>query len=99
MATLYQLRFHPQANSNRIIQEGLSKKDFHMPLSELCNGRRIPMKRYWQAMTVIETLRSNDSYRRRLPELLDAFRKAGSSDLNPHIEPILGADWDQGLSP
>jgi len=95
MATVYQLRFHPQANSKQIVQEGLSKKDFHMPLSELCNGRRIPMKRYWQAMTVIETLRSNDSYRRRLPELFDAFRKAGSSDLNPHIKPILGTDWDQ----
>ncbi len=92
LANYYQLRFHPQENIAEIVRMGVADSSRHLPLEQLCNGKPIPMNRYWQAMTLAEMLLKDDAYRRRLPKLLEAFGTDGSTDLGPRLE-ILGKDW------
>jgi hypothetical protein len=93
LAVRYQLRFHPQENVAQIIRQGLGDASFRLPLATLCNGKPIPMNRYWQAMTVVDMLLGHQRYVKRLPALLEAIAQAGSTDLGPHLQPVLETDW------
>ncbi|MCA9269137.1 MAG: hypothetical protein KDA41_11735, partial [Planctomycetales bacterium] len=93
-ATYFQVQFHPQDNLSDIVARGVADRRLHLPLKSLCDGRRIPMNRYWQAMTVVGALAEDDDYRERTPALLEAFAAAGSSDLSPHLESVLHTDWE-----
>ncbi len=95
LAVRYQLRFHPQANVGEIIRQGLGDANFRLPLATLCNGRSIPMNRYWQAMTVADMLLGHERYAKRVPALLEAVSKAGSTDLGPHLQPVLETSWER----
>ena len=95
LATRYQLRFHPQNNISEIIQDGISAPDLHLPLEKLCNGRRIPTNRYWQAMTVVETLLHADQYKSKMADLVEAFQANGSTALESHMDTVLHSSWKQ----
>lgn len=95
LATLYQLRFHPQADVAKIIADGLTREDFRLPLGQLCNGEPIPLNRYWQAMTVVEMLLIDERYKAQLADLFSAFRESGSTDLGPHLKTLWGTDWTE----
>jgi hypothetical protein len=95
LATYYQLKAHPQANYAEIVRMGIENRNLSTPLEELCNGKRIPMNRYWQAQTVVDLLLTDDTYRQQLPQLIAAFQANGSTDLGPALEKILSKDWNQ----
>lgn len=95
LASRYQLRFHPQANVGAIVKNGLTIESSRLPLDRLCQGKPIPMDRYWQAMTLVDMLVTDAKYREKFPALFEAFAAAGSTDLAPHLAPILGKTWDQ----
>ncbi|MBX3413613.1 MAG: hypothetical protein KF708_13060 [Pirellulales bacterium] len=94
-ATLVQRRFHPQANLPELVRAGLADPSLRLPLSRLCDGKLIPLTAYWQAMTVVETLLTNPKYSQHLPELLERFAEAGSTDLGPHLTDLLSSNWLQ----
>lgn len=99
LASFYQLEYHPQENFGRIVGQGLERADLRLPLSRLTDGEPIPLKRYWQALTLLELLRESPVYAPRFPALLGAFREKGSTRLTPHLDLIgtdaarLEADW------
>lgn len=94
LATHFQLRLHPQDDLPQIIAAGLSAKN-SLPLNELCDGRRIPTTRYWQAATLCQLLLSEPKYRRQLPKFFERLATANSIDLGPHLKPVWGTDWEQ----
>jgi hypothetical protein len=77
------------------LREGIADDRQYAPLAELCNGKPISMRRYWQAVTVVELLTTAPHYRQRLPKLLAALRESGSTDLGPHLATVLQSDWPQ----
>lgn len=93
-ANYFQLKLFPQANIAGIVRQGLDDASYRMPLKELCSGKRIPMDRYWQAMTVAGMLLAKDPYRGKLEAMVTAFHSAGSIDLAPVLGPVFGKDWD-----
>lgn len=95
MANRYQLEFHPQASLAGIIAEGLAKPDCRTELKVLCNGENIPMNRYWQAATVVDLLLTDPALRTKVPALMEAIRREGSTRLEPHLEKVLGMTWAQ----
>lgn len=92
LATRYQVRFRPQEGLDRIIAAGLAQDSHRDPLLRLCNGKPVSLRRYWQAMTVVDLLVDHDHYRPRLAALVDAFRASGTTDIGPHLGPVLGVD-------
>lgn len=95
LATMYQLRFHPQANIAALVTQGINDRQAQLPLEKLCNGEKIPTNRYWQAGTLVELLVTQDKYRPALEKLIAALQNAGSTDLGPHLQPVLSTSWDQ----
>ena len=95
LASLYQLRAYPQDDVPRMVRRGIAQENAHLPLQTLCSGDRIPNSRYWQAATTIEMMLATDKYRSRLAELLAMFRRQGTTNLGPALEPIFGTTWDQ----
>lgn len=95
LANLIQLKFHPQADFAEIVTRGLRDERRRLPLDQLCAGKEIPLDRYWQAATVVETLLLIEPYRGSVQALLDAFSRTGSTDLGPHLQPVLHTSWDQ----
>jgi hypothetical protein len=95
LGTYYQMKFHPQANLKQIVQQGLQAPDYMTPLPRLCNGEAISNRRYWQAMTLVELLLSEPKYRQQLPQLIEALRNSKSTNLEPHLKPVLKTDWAQ----
>ncbi len=93
LATYFQLKFHPQANLDRLVQDGISSSKKHAALSELCNGHRIALTQYWQAGTLWQMLFSEPRYQSQLVALFQRLEAAGSTDLAPHLEPVWQTDW------
>ncbi len=91
-ANYYQLMFFPQDDLGQIILDGIGNPKMHMPLKELCSGKRIPMDRYWQALSVIAMLENKDGYKEKMPKLLEVLLERRSTDLNPVINDVLGVD-------
>lgn len=92
LASFYQLRLHPQANFPALVRKSLADPDAHLPLDQLCSSRRIPLNRYWQALTVWNFLLSTPSYRDKLPALFDHFRTTASTNLLPALETVFKTD-------
>ncbi|MEZ5977910.1 MAG: hypothetical protein R3F34_06810 [Planctomycetota bacterium] len=88
LATLAQLREHPQDGFARLVANGLAHDP--LPLAELANGEPIGVERYWQAMTLVETLIERPKYAGRFPKLVAGVQALGSTDL----EPFLGGVFD-----
>ena len=95
LASHVQIHFHPQPNLGDIVSEGIANPRLHLPLQALCNGKRISVNRYWQALTVVETLLSVDRYRQNLPRLLHAFQQFGSADLTSQLELAFPVSWKE----
>ncbi len=95
VANAYQLRFHPQDGLAAIVRQGLADASHRSRFETLCAGEDVPLNRYWQVATLVQMLLAEPRYRGRLPALMEAFRKTGSTDLRPHIGPVLGCTWDQ----
>ncbi len=93
MANSVQLRFHPQENFKGIVQEGLENPDFRSSLQELCSGRRIPMKRYWQAVTVVDMLMEDPKYADAFPKLVKAMSDSGNTNLEAHWQQLPVSEW------
>jgi len=95
VASLSQLRSHPQDDYWELVGEGLEKPEMRTPLEELTNGQSIPMHRYWQAATIVEMLTTDPGYKDKIFDLIAAIRKTGSTDLRPLLEPVYGKDYEQ----
>ena len=95
LATYFQLQFHPQDNLDEVIAEGLASAKGPVPLSELCNGRRIQLAHYWQAGTLWQMLLSEPRYQSRLAILFERLDAATSTDLAPHLQAVWETDWDK----
>ena len=93
IASYYQLRFHPQKSFPEIVRQGLANEARRSQLPDVCRGQRVPLDRYWQALTVVELLRDNPKYDGKLADLLQAFENSGSTDLNEQIGTVLQTDW------
>jgi hypothetical protein len=93
LAARYQLRFHPQADIPKIVAEGLADPAKRADLATLTSGEPIPMNRYWQAATFVDMLFTDPKYSPRLAKLIGAIQKAGDTNLDPHVGPILETDW------
>jgi hypothetical protein len=65
-----------------------------LSLPDLCRGARLPRLRGWQAFTVVEVLLENERLKPNWIPLLEALRAAGSTNLEPHLRPVPGIDWD-----
>ena len=49
----------------------------------------------WQALTVIELLITDEAYRQQWPALIAAFQESGSTDIGPHLGPVLKTNWKE----
>lgn len=87
LATHYQLVFHPQEGFAQIVTTGLARPNANLPLAKLTSGQRVPLDRYWQARTVVQTLLSK-AYRDKLGAAFEAINKTGSSDLSKLMESV-----------
>lgn len=94
LASRYQLRFHQQ-DLKPAITAAMRHATQRMPLSELANGRAIPLNRYWQAATLTGFLIESESLRAKLPEFFRAARLAGDTDLGPNLRPVFGLEWPE----
>jgi hypothetical protein len=94
LASWIQLQFHPQDNIAEIVRQGIATPANHEPLEQLCRGEPIGMSAYWQAMTLVEMLATDEHYRPRLPALIEAFQTSGNTTLGPHLGLVLARDWD-----
>lgn len=94
IAAHYQLKFRPQANFPELVMAGLLEEKHQLPFQRLCDGNPLETKNYWQAATLIEMLMTNEKYSGKLKELVAAFNRTGSTNLAPHLAPVLGTDWD-----
>lgn len=87
LATHYQLVFHPQDNIPQIVRAGLARPNAHIPLAKLTSGQRVPLDRYWQARTVVQTL-LGERYKAKLAATFEVIRKTGSTDLSKLMESV-----------
>jgi hypothetical protein len=95
LATLSQLRCHPQASLPKIVRDGIADPQSHEPLETLTNGERIAMTRYWQAATLCELLVTNEKYRASMPAIMKAIRAGGDTKLALYREKMLGVSWEE----
>lgn len=95
VANRYQLKFHPQASLAEIVAEGLEKPTHRMDFRMLCSGGNIPMNRYWQAATLVDALLADPGLRVKVPALLAAMCREGSTKLEPHLENVMGITWQE----
>jgi hypothetical protein len=92
-ATLFQMKYHRQENLNQLIAQGISDRSAHSPLEELASGERIAMNRYWQAMTLVETLSTDKMFSQQFPSFMEAVGQTGNTDLRLHLKPIFRTEW------
>lgn len=95
LATYFQLKFHPQANLDQLVRDGLSSPKKHVTLKELCNGQHISLTQYWQAGTLCQMLLTEPNYRSKLATLFERLEAAGSTDLGPHLDLVWQTDWEK----
>ncbi len=95
IANYYQLTVFPQDDLDQIILNGIASSKMHMPLKDLCSGKRIPMDRYWQALSVIAMLVTKDGYKENFPKLLNMLVEKRSTDLNPVVKDVFGVDMEK----
>lgn len=92
-ATYFQMKYHRQKDLNQIVAQGIADRTAHLPLDELASGQRIPQNRYWQAMTLVELLITDEALAKQHPALMAEVSKTGNTDLRTHIEPIFHSNW------
>ncbi len=93
LASHYQLRFHPQGNFRSIVAKGLEAGDTDT-LEAVCSGSRIPLDRYWIAATICQMLLEDPTLAPKLPAVVAAMQKNGSTALEPLL-PLLGLSWEE----
>ena len=95
LASYYQIQAHAQKNLSQMVIHGIENEGARLPLPKLLNGRPISTRLYWQALTVIELLITNKAYRPHWPALIAAFQETGSTDIRPHLGPVLKTNWKE----
>jgi hypothetical protein len=94
VANYFQLRNFPQANFAALVRQSLAQEATHVtPLRELLDGRRIPLNRYWQTVTVLDLLLNRPPYAGKFPALLAELLRRNSVDLAPALQPVYGVDF------
>jgi hypothetical protein len=93
LASHYQLRFHPQANMRSVVSDSLKEADADT-LKKVCSGARIPLERYWVAATLCRMLLADPALAAKLPAVVAAMQKSGSTALEPLL-PQLGLSWEE----
>ena len=93
LASHYQLRFHPQANFRALVIDGLKGADPGV-LKQVCSGNRIPLHHYWIAGTLCRMLIEDPDLAAKLPAVVAAIRKSGSTAMEPLL-PVLGLSWQE----
>jgi hypothetical protein len=94
LASMYQLRHHPQADFDKILRTSLAKGEYE-PLPALAAGDRIAMNRYWQAATLCELLAQDKKYQGKLPRLIAGFSERGKTELASQCKEALGVDMEE----
>lgn len=92
IASYYQAQLRPQADLAARIARDYVDAESPPELRSFCSAKTRFRGEYVLAMTVAATLLA-EPYRKQLPALIDAFRRAKSTDLEPHLGPVLGTDW------
>lgn len=90
VANRLQIIMRPQAGLDEKLVQAISHPAAHRPLKDLCNGGHVPISHYWQCFTLFDMIISDPSLRPRIPALIQAFHKSGSTNLEPHIVSVLG---------
>ncbi len=93
LAAHYQLRFHPQANIRAVVTESLDAAAADT-LAKVCSGSRIPLDRYWVAATVCRMLLEDPALAAKLPAVVAAVQKSGSTAIGPLL-PVLGLSREE----
>ena len=93
LAVRYQLAASPQKDFPDIVRHGVRNAKARLPLDKLLDGKPIQTQFYWQATTVVDFL--STKYAEQWPALIKAIRQNGSTDLGPHLEPVLKTNWQQ----
>lgn len=83
LASLYQLRFRPQAGLENAVRNWSASPANGTPLVTLLNGQPIGLPNYLQAAVVVDFLMRDPREATRFRSLLDRFAKAGSTDFRP----------------
>ncbi|MEM9185430.1 MAG: hypothetical protein AAGB00_02925 [Planctomycetota bacterium] len=89
----FQLKHYPQGDFADTVLRGVRDPNRRLTLPTLCSGNKIPTRYYWQAVTVVELLMQDETYRPRLPEVVDWFRENGATNLDTPLKQILKTDW------
>lgn len=95
LANHVQVLLHPQADLAAIVTRALTDPAAQLGLPELTSGRPIEVRHYWQALTLVQTLALSERYRAHFPELVAALRAAGSTELAPHLDAVLGTTFEE----
>jgi hypothetical protein len=95
IANRLQILMRPQPGLDEMLTVAISQSSAHRPLKELCNGGHVPISHYWQCFTLFDMMISDPSLRPRIPALIQAFHKSGSTNLDPHISSVLGINWQE----
>ncbi|MFZ5476909.1 MAG: hypothetical protein ACOZNI_09060 [Myxococcota bacterium] len=78
LATWYQARFHPQADLSEVVRGRLAAP---LPMSRLCDGRRIEPRFYADAWAVVGTVLLEPAWGGTLERAFDAAARTGSTSL------------------
>ncbi len=95
LANHYQIQIHPQKGFEKIVMQGVKRPTHHLPLKKLCSGGRIPLNRYWQALTVTRMLLETEPYKGKLKEIFVAFRRNGTTNMDPVLKQVLNRSWNE----
>jgi hypothetical protein len=93
LAAHYQLRFHPQDNIRAVVGKGLDAAESDL-LAKTCSGSQLPLDRYWVAATLCRTVLEDPALAARLPAVVAAVQKSGSTAIEPLL-PVLGLSQDE----
>lgn len=94
LAARYQTMVFGQ-DVRKVVQEGIARESYRNHFSELFNGKKIQLNRYWQSMSWIEFLLSDPARREKFTKLRAAFSKAGSTDIAGSARAIFNKTVDE----
>ncbi len=95
IATWFQCMTDPQAGLSKIVLDGLNKESFRWTLEKLTTDPKLPLKRYWQAMTLVDYFMNAPEVAAKWPELLKAVRNSGKTDLSHHLTTVYEMDFEE----
>ena len=94
VANVMQQRLHPQPGFPRVVMAGLHAVG-RPSLREILDGQEIDDDDYWQAVSFYTMLLQHPQWGPRVPELVEEFRRRGTTDMAPFLDSYLGMGWEE----